>query len=78
MENATLFCVGTVRGIRTAAIGTSDGCEVIEGDYDPHGNKVKEGKINMLRTGLNVAAKLTYETSQNEEATNKKLMHYCS
>jgi uridine phosphorylase len=58
MENATLFCIGTVRGIRTAAIGTVDGSPFHwdSGDYDPHGNTVAEGKVRMIKTGLSVAA----------------------
>lgn len=54
MENATLFCTATVRGIRAAAIGTIDGSPFLwdEGDYDPHGEIVKKGKERMILTGL--------------------------
>lgn len=64
MENATLFCVGTVRGIRTAAIGTVDGSPFKwgDGDYDPHGKIVADGKSNMIEVGLEVAAKVMKET----------------
>ena len=54
MENATLFCTATVRGIRAASIGTIDGSPFLwdEGDYDPHGDVVKKGKDRMILTGL--------------------------
>lgn len=60
MENASLFCVGSVRGIRTAAIGTIDGSPFKwdEGDYDPHGAVVGDGKMRMIKTGLRVAKNL--------------------
>ena len=50
MENATLFCIGSVRGIRTGAIATIDGSPFNwdEGNYDPHGTIVAEGKIRMI------------------------------
>lgn len=64
MENATLFAVGAVRGIRTGAIGTIDGSPFLweEGDYDPHGETVKKGKERMILTGLKVAKKVALET----------------
>ena len=55
MEVAALFIVGSMRGIRTAAIATADGNVFNNGDYDPHGTVVAEGKKNMLKVGLNVA-----------------------
>lgn len=55
MEVATLFTVGMMRGIRTAAIATVDGNLFNKGDYDPHGKVVAEGKENMLKIGLNIA-----------------------
>lgn len=63
MENATLFCIGSVRGIRTAAMGTIDGSPFNweAGDYDPHGKVVGEGKKNMIRCGLIVASRLAAE-----------------
>lgn len=45
MEVAALFVIGTMRGIRTAAIATADGNVFNQGDYDPHGTIVAEGKI---------------------------------
>lgn len=66
MEVAALFVIGTMRGIRTAAIATADGNVFNQGDYDPHGKIVAEGKINMLKVGLNVAKKAAYEDSQKE------------
>lgn len=67
MENATLFCVGTVRGIRTAAIGTIDGSPFKwgDGDYDPHGTVVAEGKSNMIDVGLKVASQVMKETQKD-------------
>lgn len=57
MENSTLFCIGTLRGIRTASIATVDGSPLRwdDGDYDPHGFAVSEGKTKMILTGLKVA-----------------------
>ena len=64
MENSTLFCIGTLRGIRTAAIATIDGSPFRweAGDYDPHGLVVAEAKNKMILTGLKVAKKLINET----------------
>ena len=64
MENSTLFCVGSIRGIRTGAIGTIDGSPFLwdEGDYDPHGETVKKGKERMILTGLKVGKKIALET----------------
>lgn len=55
MEVAALFVIGTMRGIRTAAIATADGNVFNQGDYDPHGTIVADGKQKMIRVGLNVA-----------------------
>lgn len=70
MENATLFCVGTVRGVRTAAICTVDGSPFKweEGDYDPHGQVVADGKSNMIDVGLKVAKRVMQETKENSLA----------
>ena len=67
MENATLFCIGSVRGIRTGAIAVIDGSPFNweKGDYDPLGTIVSEGKNKMILTGLKVAKKIFLE-SQNE------------
>jgi len=48
MEVAALFIIGTMRGVRTAAIATADGNVFNQGDYDPHGKIVAEGKKKML------------------------------
>lgn len=48
MEVAALFIVGIMRGVRTAAIATADGNVFNQGDYDPHGTIVAEGKKKML------------------------------
>lgn len=76
MENATLFCIGTVRGIRTAAIATVDGSPFKwdDGDYDPHGSAVADGKINMIKTGLRVGMKIARQTNQNDEERQKVLI----
>lgn len=65
MENATLFCIGSIRGIRTGAIGVVDGSPFLwdEGEYDPHGEAVKKGKENMILTGLKVAKKIALESA---------------
>jgi uridine phosphorylase len=67
MENATLFCVGSVRGIRTGAIATVDGSPFNweDGDYDPHGKTVAEGKTKMIMTGLKVGSKIAAEGVTN-------------
>ena len=74
MENATLFCVGSVRGIRTGAIACIDGSPFHwdEGDYDPHGTVVAEGKKNMIITGLRVAKKIVTENETSPNATLSK------
>ena len=66
MEVATLFVIGTMRGIRTAAIATADGYLFGENDYDPHGTAVADGKLKMLKAGLNVAKKAAIEDKQKE------------
>lgn len=74
MENATLFCVGSVRGIRTGAIGCIDGSPFKwgEGDYDPHGTVVAEGKKKMIMTGLRVAKKIVEENELSPDMNLKK------
>jgi hypothetical protein len=74
MENATLFCVGSVRGIRTGAIATIDGSPFHweDGDYDPHGTVVANGKKNMILTGLRVAKKIVMENEQNPTCSLQK------
>lgn len=76
MENASLFCIGSVRGIRTAAIATIDGSPFKweEGDYDPHGTIVAEGKKRMILTGLKVA-KMVVEEAGDEELQNKQIIN---
>lgn len=65
MENATLFTIGALRGIRTAAIGAVDGCPFQWGDgnYDPHGTLVADAKSNMIKVGLEVASSIAREAS---------------
>jgi hypothetical protein len=60
-------CVGSVRGIRTGAIATIDGSPFHwdEGDYDPEGKVVAEGKKNMILTGLRVAKKIVLENESS-------------
>lgn len=55
MEIASLFLVGSMRGIRCAAIATADGNVFNHGDYDPSGKVVQEGKNQMIKVGLAVA-----------------------
>jgi len=76
MENASLFCIGSVRGIRTAAIATIDGSPFKweEGDYDPHGTIVAEGKKRMILTGLKVAM-MVVEEAGDEELQNKQIIN---
>jgi hypothetical protein len=71
MENASLFCIGSVRGIRTAAIATIDGSPFKwdEGDYDPHGQTVADGKKRMILTGLKVAKMVVMDTPIEEIAS---------
>lgn len=73
MENATLFCIGSVRGIRTAAMGTIDGSPFNweAGDYDPHGKVVGDGKKNMIRCGLIVASNVAAEDKENAKDVSK-------
>jgi len=66
MEVAALFIVGTMRGVRTAAIATADGNVFNKGDYDPHGTIVAEGKKKMLNIGLNVAKMASVEDNEEE------------
>lgn len=61
MEVATLFTVGKMRGIRTAAIATADGNLFNKGDYDPHGKVVAASKLKMLKIGLTVAKEASIE-----------------
>ena len=68
MEVAALFIIGTMRGIRTAALATADGNVFNQGDYDPHGKIVAEGKLKMLQIGLNVAKKAVIEDQQKLES----------
>ncbi|EER03446.1 uridine phosphorylase, putative [Perkinsus marinus ATCC 50983] len=63
MENSALFTVASIRGIRAASIAAVDGCPLRwdEGDYDPHGTAVKEGKHRMILTGITVAKRVVLE-----------------
>lgn len=69
METATLFCLGTLRGIRTGSICTVDGSPFKwdEGDYDPHGTIVEKGKDNMILSGLLVAKKLALQIQSKDK-----------
>lgn len=67
MEVAALFIVGSMRGIRTAAIATADGNVFNQGDYDPHGTIVAEGKKKMFKVGLNTAKKAAQEDNRTSE-----------
>jgi len=68
MENATLFCVASIRGIRAAAICAIDGSpfQWEEGNYDPHGKVVAEAKNRMIKVGLEVGSKIAIETKEKD------------
>lgn len=61
MECSALFVIAALRGIKAGAIATVDGNPLKwdEGDYDPCGEKVTEGKNKMLKIGLEVMAKMS-------------------
>lgn len=54
MECSALFIIATLRGIRAGSILTVDGNPLKwqEGNYDPHGTRVTEGKARMLKLAL--------------------------
>ena len=74
MENATLFCIGSLRGIRTAAVGVIDGSPFLwdKGEYDPHGEKVKMGKERMILTGLKVAKKVAFDCTLSSQGSDSE------
>ena len=52
MEIATLFVIGTMKGVRTAAIAVADGHIFAENEYDPHGTVVANGaRTSFVRQG---------------------------
>ena len=61
MECATLFVIASLRGIRAGSILTIDGNPLKwnEGNYDPHGTKVTEGKARMLTLALKAVSDLS-------------------
>ena len=61
MECATLFIIASLRGVKAGSILTIDGNPLKwnEGNYDPHGTKVTEGKARMLKLGLQAMAELS-------------------
>ena len=54
MEISTLFVVCSVRGVKAGAMAVIDGSPFKweEGNYDPHGTRVSEGKKRMFIAGL--------------------------
>ena len=60
MEVATLLVIASLNNIKAGAIATVDGNPLKwnEGNYDPHGTKVAEGKKRMLKIGLEAIIKL--------------------
>ncbi|MBF0410457.1 MAG: nucleoside phosphorylase [Candidatus Riflebacteria bacterium] len=60
MECSVLFVIASLRKISAGAALTVDGNPLkwSEGDYDPHGTAVTEGKKKMLTVGLEAIAKL--------------------
>lgn len=63
MECSTLFVIASLRGIRAGGILTVDGNPLKwnEGNYDPHGKKVTEGKQRMLSLALEALAEISKE-----------------
>jgi len=61
MECSALFVIASLRGVRAGAIATVDGNPLKweEGNYDPYGEKVAEGKSRMLKIGLETVAALS-------------------
>ncbi len=61
MEVSALFVIASLAGIRAGAVAAIDGNPLKwdEGDYDPHGTKVAEGKNKMLLVGLNSMAEMS-------------------
>jgi uridine phosphorylase len=61
MECSALFVIASLRGIRAGAIATVDGNPLKwdEGNYDPHGEKVTNGKARMLTIGLEAMAAMS-------------------
>ena len=60
MEVATLLVIASLNNIKAGAIATVDGNPLKwdEGNYDPHGIKVAEGKKRMLKIGLEAMLKM--------------------
>ena len=66
---ATLFCIGTLRNIRTAAISSVDGSPFkweIDG-YDPRGEVVTNAKTHMITAALKTCKKAAEEIAFNQE-----------
>ncbi len=61
MECSALFVIASLKGVRAGAIATVDGNPLKwdDGDYDPHGEKVTQGKERMLKIGLEAMAELS-------------------
>ena len=69
MENATLFCTGSLRGVRTASVCSVDGSPfkwAIDG-YDPRGEVVSNCKTNMLTACLRTCAKIANEINFKQD-----------
>lgn len=61
MECSALFVIASLRGIRSGAIATVDGNPLKweEGNYDPYGEKVTQGKERMLKIGLEAMSRMS-------------------
>lgn len=61
MECSALFVIASLRKVRAGAIATIDGNPLKweDGDYDPHGEKVTNGKTRMLKIGLETMAAMS-------------------
>jgi uridine phosphorylase len=61
MEMSTLLTIASVRGIRAGGCAVIDGSPFLwgEGEYDPHGTRVADGKQLMFQAGLNTMVNLS-------------------
>ena len=61
MESATLMTCASLRGVKSGALVAIDGSPLQwdEGNYDPEGVKVAQGKTTMLRASILAAVSLT-------------------
>ena len=67
MECATLFCIGTLRNIRTAGVAAVDGSPFKweKDGYDPRAEVVTNAKKHMLTSALKTCKKAAQEIAFN-------------